>query len=713
MLNNIRSTLEHFERNEDKRRLNCVQEFVVKKIMEISTATQIDGVLLPQESAPAGATNTPVAKKTRRAVQKKLNEQKLDNDSVLEDDVFMAAPKTPTAAIRLASETPRRSARKSVRPAMDYGDIVERHLMCSASKDKKDPTAVEQEEHEDQPVQKWTAAEVGRHSRKRNRKTKRVGNKKAKTEEESGDREEIKERAEQLEVTVTATAELAKADSVTEEAATADAAAAEAVTVPPQPKDNDATQSPVGINNKSLKATAAEIELALCPEIIGNAVAAAAAPIQEPDAAVKAHQAVRVRAVDMDELGLCPLDAEEPLTEDDEMPTLVVDDDDGEPENALNRTFDAEDQSSVDKDMPTLNIFKQKSDDKEPKQPDVDMRSPSSSKAYRFPTPFKCKSKPKFQFTTSPTAFPLTAQSNNNTNNLEVPPASRRKRSKSVSGLNETKAKTVSFFSPIEVTVVSEIDKRWDALNNSHVTQRRKRSKSLDESRHQVSRIPKPKQYPPIKAAVTPSKLKARTKLPNFAAIHQKHFEKMENLVEHIERKAVRAKVLTNSAVKQQQQTIASAQKSVVKKLAPAAERSRAFKKIDVPSYTLTPLKPEELKRQKQLPTPRKIVGVAQPKSVIPIRSALAGNNPKPAFNLSTAVAPKLFIPAPSAASGQNLKTGESKLNKLESRRQRHMEMFKGRNVVEKRGEFIRGVRSNRRFELQMQHRRQLDENTG
>lgn len=433
------------------------------------TATQINGVLLPQESAPAGATNTPVAKKTRRAVQQKRNEEILNSDSVLEDDVSMAAPKTPTATIRLASETPRRSARKSVRPPMDYGDIVERSVMSSASKDKKDTAAVEPEKQEDQPAQKWTAAEVGRHSRKRNRKSKRAGNKKAKTEEESGDRKEIKERAEQLEATETATAQLAKADSDTEEAATAEAgaAAAEAVTVPPQPEDNDedATQSLVGKNHKSLKPTAAEIELAMCPEIIGNAVAAAAAPIQEPDAAVKTHQAVRVRAVDMDELGLCPLDAEEPLTEDDEMPTLAVDDDDGEPESVLNRTFNADEQSNVDEDMPTLSIFEGKSDDEEPKQPDVHMKSPSSSKAYRFPTPFKCKSKPKFQFTTSPTAFPLTAQSNNN--NLEVPHASRRKRSKSASGLNETKAKTVSFFSPIEVTVVSEIDKRWDALNNS------------------------------------------------------------------------------------------------------------------------------------------------------------------------------------------------------------------------------------------------------
>lgn len=50
---------------------------------------------------------------------------------------------------------------------------------------------------------------------------------------------------------------------------------------------------------------------------------------------------------------------------------------------------------------------------------------------------------------------------------------------------------------------------------------------------------------------VTPQKAKpTRTKLPNFAAIHQKHFEKMENLVDHVNRKAERAKILTNSASK-------------------------------------------------------------------------------------------------------------------------------------------------------------------
>lgn len=46
------------------------------------------------------------------------------------------------------------------------------------------------------------------------------------------------------------------------------------------------------------------------------------------------------------------------------------------------------------------------------------------------------------------------------------------------------------------------------------------------------------------------SKPLSRTKLPNFAAIHQKQFKKMENLVEHVSRKEERSKKLINSATK-------------------------------------------------------------------------------------------------------------------------------------------------------------------
>lgn len=41
-----------------------------------------------------------------------------------------------------------------------------------------------------------------------------------------------------------------------------------------------------------------------------------------------------------------------------------------------------------------------------------------------------------------------------------------------------------------------------------------------------------------------------RTKLPNFAAIHQKQFQKMENLADHVARKQERSKVLINSTTK-------------------------------------------------------------------------------------------------------------------------------------------------------------------
>lgn len=294
----------------------------------------------------------------------------------------------------------------------------------------------------------------------------------------------------------------------------------------------------------------------------------------------------------------------------------------------------------------------------------------------------------------------------NLTQHLEMNESIRgRRRSKSVCG--ET-TKNVTFYSPIEVTDVSDIDKRLEKFSNNHVTQRRKRSKSLDNP-FIKSRIPqpsKPKFFPVIKAP-TPIKLKTRTKLPNFAAIHQKQFNKMESLVDHVERKAVRAKELTNSARKLINGN-ASAQKSSAKKFPTSntmvvdRPRPQAVKKIMLPPDLLTPMKPEEAQRMKNLPTPRNII-VVQPKSRLPL---LAKSVTKIFSGISTAPAPSSSIrkPVPDAAPAPIQ-------SKLEARRQRHMEMFKGRTTKENKRELIRGVRSNRRFELQMQHRRQMDEN--
>ncbi|CAH2044867.1 unnamed protein product, partial [Iphiclides podalirius] len=84
---------------------------------------------------------------------------------------------------------------------------------------------------------------------------------------------------------------------------------------------------------------------------------------------------------------------------------------------------------------------------------------------------------------------------------------------------------------------------------------RTKRSKIGEEMQQSVDRLSRPRTVSaaaklsepstPLKKAGTPSKAKvARTKLPNFAALHQKRFEKMESLDECQERKARRARQL-------------------------------------------------------------------------------------------------------------------------------------------------------------------------
>lgn len=188
----------------------------------------------------------------------------------------------------------------------------------------------------------------------------------------------------------------------------------------------------------------------------------------------------------------------------------------------------------------------------------------------------------------------------------------------------------------------------------------------------------------------TPGKLKARKKVPNFAAIHQKQFDNMENLEEHIERKKARAKELTSSALKQLPR-VESVQKKVPAAAEVRAARPKAVKKIEIPAHT-----PQ--KRMVAL-TPMKVDAIPRQKNEIQIKSRL----PVPTV---TNVFTSTSVPAvPSQPVDRDLLQ-----NKVEARRQRHMDMFKGRKIKEKKTDIIRGVRSNRRFELQMKHRQQLDE---
>lgn len=120
------------------------------------------------------AVKTPVARKTRRAVLKRMNATSEKNSPTHPDP-----PKTPGTPGHLSqnTETPRRSCRKSVRPAIDYDDIIVR----SAKKAIAEALSADPE-GEEPSVQKWTTAEVGKNSHKRGRKSKRMVAKKQKTE---------------------------------------------------------------------------------------------------------------------------------------------------------------------------------------------------------------------------------------------------------------------------------------------------------------------------------------------------------------------------------------------------------------------------------------------------------------------------------------------------------------------------------------------------
>ncbi|XP_034127571.1 uncharacterized protein LOC117583396 isoform X2 [Drosophila guanche] len=238
-------------------------------------------------------------------------------------------------------------------------------------------------------------------------------------------------------------------------------------------------------------------------------------------------------------------------------------------------------------------------------------------------------------------------------------------------------------------------------LNTSNVTNRRKRSMSVDEIRPKGSRIPQPKFFKGSQV-ITPSKVKMRTKLPNFAAIHQKQFAKMENLVDHLDRKAVRAKVLTSSALKHEPGAGSTVKKMPSSSAVAAGDcsRPRALRKIDWCNPTAAKQPENELHEPPRPATSAKVPS----QSRLPLKS---GSNivSKPAFNLSTNVVKKFTA----TSTATTVPTGFE--DKVAERRQRHMEMFKSRSAPkEKTGQFIRGVRLNRRFELQMQHRRHMEE---
>ncbi|XP_034659990.1 uncharacterized protein LOC117896072 isoform X2 [Drosophila subobscura] len=650
--------------------------------------------------------DTPLAMKTRHGRKKSQANPELGSP------INPEPPKTPPSSRRnmTKNETPRRSARKSVRPALDYDDI----MLRSATKEMKNKVAEVIEEIEE-PTQKWTAAEVGRNSCKRSRKSRRAS---SKPKTILGEKDEEVDKPDAAELPSTALdddkpiIETIPEDTSTEKkdskSGTEDEDEQCLISVGVEHITADETDEEAMPPTKQAVPTVTE-EKTVEINAVSTAQAARAAP----------------NNTTLDDLGLCPLDepmeqSEHAALEDEfecEMPSLIMVDDDelAEPDKSvLNTTFDAEERKSNESNVvavdvsdcdasvkPSIKVVLTTDDDQNQTLLNLaeigtksTKPSPNRSKINRLPTPYKSRKSSSRKSPKAGKPYDQSAQ----LANTEM----RKRRSKSATTWDDIKSRTVSFRSPLEIAHVDDIDKRWERLNTSNVTNRRKRSMSVDEIRPKGSRIPQPKFFKGGQV-ITPSKVKMRTKLPNFAAIHQKQFAKMENLVDHLDRKAVRAKVLTSSALKHEPGAGSTVKKMPSSSAVAAGDcsRPRALRKIDWCSNPTAAKQPEN--GLIDPPRPATLAKVPS-QSRLPLKS---GSNivSKPAFNLSTNVVKKFTA----TSTATTVPTAFE--DKVAERRQRHMEMFKSRSAPkQKTGQFIRGVRLNRRFELQMQHRRHMEE---
>uniref|UniRef100_A0A1A9VQX8 Uncharacterized protein n=1 Tax=Glossina austeni TaxID=7395 RepID=A0A1A9VQX8_GLOAU len=452
----------------------------------------------------------------------------------------------------------------------------------------------------------------------------------------------------------------------------------------------------------------------------------------------------------------CDIESEKP-----NFSVIVIEDEDESAEDIKSRTFVKDDEKQTfdltDDKIEDLTKTPVKSEIPKPDFTEKETQTPSTSKNIkmicRFPTPYSNKLNPfpnkvknyeEQQDSLEKIIHPTVTVTN--TEPKEAVLRGIRKRSLSLclegfaTNYNDKSVrqqKVVSFHTATIDDSQKEMKKKkpnMDTLINlkdKNVTKRRKRSMSLDEIINRIPKLTRTGQITPKKNEFTTS---SRTKLPNFAAIHERHFQKMESVVDHVARKKERSKLLINSATKQRQ---LSAQK--VLRGIPASKGTKLTTALNCDANTdgVVP------KQQQQLPLGIRDARMAVVKpfskdevtqnSVAILSNATATNvstnkpmstNEKKVLksNQTTVGRALLATAAPSTSVDPSMSNGlqagdtlikqQKQSDKSSTRLQRHMDLFKSRKPPKqdvKNDVVIRGVRSNRRFELQMQHRRNLE----
>lgn len=286
---------------------------------------------------------------------------------------------------------------------------------------------------------------------------------------------------------------------------------------------------------------------------------------------------------------------------------------------------------------------------------------------------------------------------------------STRKRSLSVTDAESFMHKRVMFNSP-KVMRIDAIDEKMMAsfieekensvMNPAPTSARRKRSFSTG--------TPSKNELPSL-----------RSKMPNFKAIHELQFQKMESIADHAQRKAQRAKQLgtpsRDEAKKNQPCSSNQLEESKRAKL-------HAISKIPTRSALVPSMSTDnfvqgggrKLKRSMSANTdelPSKKAPILVPSFSIGSHDVRFANVPKK--QPIAVVFPR--------SNGENAASTSQRVpqnrGKVEERREKNLSLFKSKAVssrTDRRAQsldILKGVRLNRRFELQMQHRRDLEQN--
>lgn len=290
---------------------------------------------------------------------------------------------------------------------------------------------------------------------------------------------------------------------------------------------------------------------------------------------------------------------------------------------------------------------------------------------------------------------------------------STRKRSLSVADSESFVQKRVVFMSPKFIDI-GEIDERLlqsfrdekeTSILKAQMTSgtRRKRSMSATDT--------------PARATSSARvKTPARKLIPDFKAIHEARFKKMESIDENLKRKAERAKKLVTPSkslpIPPEVVGLPTVFENPTQKPGVASKipTRKPLVKLPQPSVKENPQIRLPLKRSMSAEPTQ---GPSQAKKIAFV-SALPRSMSQDKMKINF---PLIKSKATTAASTSTASTSQSMRGKLEERREHNKSLYKNNargnvaDVRKKNENILKGVRLNRRFELQMQHRGAMDHN--